>query len=146
MPDPPVKGFNQPRSYSLSFDLGYEKRRQHKRFVHYYGADLIFRLHRLENVIGLGISPGTGTTFTRDRGRINSLGIAAFTGGKYFIAERISLSLETNIHLVYGKIVYTNSQVNTAGQVVSPSVVTTSTNGIEFKVSPISVIYLSYYF
>ncbi|CAG5074666.1 hypothetical protein DYBT9623_05353 [Dyadobacter sp. CECT 9623] len=146
MPSPTIKGTNQPREFSTSFDLGYEKRNRFNRFVHYYGSDLSFRYYKLNSTVLIGISGTSASPYTNQKGRIVDFGISAFTGGKYYIASHISLSIETTALLSYADIFEKSQDFDVNGNALGSAVPTIDTNGITFKIMPISVIYLSYYF
>ena len=145
MTDPTVKGTNQPRTYNLGFDLGYEKQNQYKKFIHYFGIDGQFKYFRSNSTIGLGVS-GNDPTFFNDKGRTIGAAIAPFTGGKYMITPRIAIAMETNISLMFLKYRNTTRNVDINNEPVTEEVETGSSNGIWLNIQPLSALYLSYYF
>ncbi|KQS24788.1 hypothetical protein ASG33_23845 [Dyadobacter sp. Leaf189] len=145
MPNPSVKGTNQPRSYDLSFDLGYERQRKSRRFVHYYGVDFRLKFIKVNSTVGIGLNDST-STFTQEKGHTSGIGIAPFIGGKYFITDRIAISLETRCMLSYLRVRSSTQQVNIDNQPVSPKLDAANTNGVNFDIHPISAIFISYTF
>lgn len=144
MPDPIIKGTNRPRNYDLSFDIGFEKQKKIKRFVHYYGADFRLKYIKVNSTIGLGID--SASTFTKENGYTFGLGIAPFIGGKFLITNRVAIAVETSCMLSYLKYDGTTQQVDINNIALSPKVKSGSTNGINFDILPISFINLSYNF
>jgi hypothetical protein len=145
VPNPIVKGTNQPRNYNLSFDFGREKQRRFGKFIHYYGADLQFKYINTNSTTGFGVN-GAPATFTQSKGYVMGGGVSAFMGGKYLLTERIGLSIETNAMLSYVKIHGTYQDIDINGQPLNPKMDSHKSNGLDFNITPISAIYLSYFF
>lgn len=142
--NPIVNGRKLPFVLQTNLDLGYEKQKWYQKFVHSYGMDLVMRYESRDYTIGMGIN-GTDYTYTRMDGTSRMIGMAFFTGGKYFLTERISLSLETSIAVLVQKLWSQEGEVNLNNEYIrAPS--TSKSSGLFTRFSPISVIYLSYYF
>lgn len=142
--NPIVKGKNLPFVLHTNLDLGYEKQKKYKKFVHSYGADLVMRYESNDYTIGMGIN-GTDYIFTRMDGTSRMIGVSFFTGGKYFLTQRISLSLETSIGVLVQKLSNQEGEVNLNNEHIrTPS--TTKSSGLFTRFDPISAIYFSYYF
>ncbi len=139
----PVKGANRPSGYHVSFDVGYEKQKKYKRFTHSYGIDLAIRREATDVTIGLGINDNN-PTYSRSETRRQLYGLSVFTGGKYFMTDRISISLETNFNFLLEKSKNREGYVHMDNHyIINPSI--TESSGFYSKLIPISVIYLSYY-
>jgi hypothetical protein len=141
---PLIKGSNQPASYFLSFDFGYEKRNGYGKFIHYFGSDLVVRHEITDLTTGAGIN-GNTPTYSRLRGKAQTYGLAFFTGGKYMATNRISVSIETYLNLLYERTSNSNGEVDLNNQFIREPI-TSKTHGIYASVLPMPVIYLSYFF
>lgn len=146
MPDPIIKGTNQPREFATSFDIGIEKQNQNGRFVHFFGFDTMFRYGRLNSTVSLGVTPGSNISYSQNKGRIISSGVSCFTGGKYYITNQLSLSLESTAVLYYSTIRENSTDYITGNPPIIQSFSTINTNGLIFKIYPVSTLYLSYHF
>ena len=148
-PSPTVPNTNQPRDYTLSFDIGYERQNRVGRFVHYYGGDVMIRFSGYNSTIGIGIANGTdpsALTYTTQKGKVRTIGLEALTGGKYYMADRVSLSLETNLQLSIASTIGETFNIDGNGNKITNPVTIISSSGMNLNIVPISVIYLSYYF
>lgn len=142
--NPTVKGTNRPFIIHTHLDLGYEKQKKYQKFVHSYGVDLVMRYESHDYTIGMGIN-GTDYLYTRMDATSQMIGVSFFTGGKYFLTDRISLSMETSFGILAQKMWGQEGEVNLDNEYIrTPS--TSKSSGIYTRFSPISVIYLSYYF
>ncbi|ODS84701.1 MAG: hypothetical protein ABS46_02940 [Cytophagaceae bacterium SCN 52-12] len=141
---PVVKRATAPFILQTNLDFGYEKQKKHKKFIHNYGMDLVMRYESNDYTIGMGIN-GTDYTFTKMKGKSQMIGISFFTGGKYLITERISLSLETSLGILAQKLWSQEGEVNLDNEYIRTSSISKS-SGLFTRFDPLSVIYLSYYF
>ncbi|GAB2765311.1 hypothetical protein GCM10027275_03300 [Rhabdobacter roseus] len=138
--NPPLPGANQPHLLILSLDLGHEWQRRYGKFVHYYGADLAGRYQYRDATIGLGTS-GSAPNYTYEKDVYWRAGVGLFTGGKYFLTNRISLSLESTVNLHLGGLKLEAGSANPRQAVTS-----THSWGFTLDFNTLSAFYLSYYF
>lgn len=107
------------------------------------------RFSGYNSTVGLGVSNGSNPatlTYTTQKGKVRTLGLEAFTGGKYYIAERVSLSLETNLQLSIATVKGETFNVDGNGNIITDPITVVNAGGMNLNIVPISAIYLSYYF
>lgn len=109
----------------------------------------MIRFSGYNSTIGIGIANGTdpsALTYTTQKGKVRTIGLEALTGGKYYMADRVSLSLETNLQLSIASTIGETFNIDGNGNKITNPVTIISSSGMNLNIVPISVIYLSYYF
>lgn len=86
----------------IQIGLGWERQYLHKKFVHYYGLDLI-ATHYQNDRIYSGYGSGNQVYFVSYafKYRQNRIGINPFFGIKYYLNDRFSIGIETGFELSY---------------------------------------------
>jgi hypothetical protein len=108
--------------------LGYEFRQNYNRFVVFYGID--FSGYTSKNI--------SIYEFSRYESRVRGLGISPFTGLKYFINGKISVSTEINFDFMYQKSEDTYSD--------GISVEVRTYKKINVELSPLGILSINYHF
>lgn len=88
----------------FSIGIGFEKQIMHKKFVHYYGLDIIGNYVQYDDDVFNADIGGViyNATNTTDRLlRVFKTGINPFFGIKYFLTDQISIGIETGVQIVY---------------------------------------------
>jgi len=94
---------NYPKTnLDMQIGLGLERQYIHKKFVHYYGIDLIAAHYQSDNVY-FGYGGGNVAYFVNYvyKYRRNRIGVNPFFGIKYYLTDRFSLGIETGFELSY---------------------------------------------
>jgi hypothetical protein len=110
-PDPnrdlksPVEvGLHPSNEINVTLGVGLEKQKRSKRFVHYYGADLVGEYYKNDDDYSNGTIAGVvvNATITTDRKLVISrIGVNPFLGIKYYFSPRLSVGVETGFQLAY---------------------------------------------
>lgn len=90
--------------YDLSFGFGLEKQFQNRRFVHYYGIDLIgeyFQANRLYYNAGNSEVLFDSNYGFKENVRTIRAGVTPFAGIKYYLTDQFSFGLESGIKMAY---------------------------------------------
>lgn len=95
---------NYPKTnLDIQFGLGWERQYIHKKFVHYYGIDLIAAHYQNDNVY-FGYAGGGSQVYYANyvyKNRRNRIGVNPFFGIKYYLTDRLSIGIETGFELSY---------------------------------------------
>ncbi len=101
--DIPV-GFHPSNEFSFSLGFGLEKQKRSKKFVHYYGMDLIGEYYKNDDDFSNGSIAGVtlnATTTTDRKLKIWQAGLNPLFGVKYYFSPRLGIGVESGILIAY---------------------------------------------
>ena len=103
--------------------IGIERQYLHKKFVHYYGIDIIGSYYQNDNISQyLGVSNQDPYVYSYIfKYHQYKVGINPFFGVKYYLTDRFSIGIETGVEISYYRLhdkeYFRNWRINQAGEV-----------------------------